>query len=63
MKILPWVLNAVVTGAGHEFNVGLIVPDNGGAQRVAEEMDLSVDPQAILTRQVPQAGTRGSADH
>jgi long-chain acyl-CoA synthetase len=48
MKILPWVLNAVVTGAGHEYNVGLIVPDMTVLKRVAEEMDLSVDPQAIF---------------
>ena len=53
MKILPWVLNAVVTGAGHEFNVGLIVPDMAVLKRVAEEMDLSVDPQAIFDPSSP----------
>jgi len=48
MKILPWILNAVVTGAGHEYNVGLIVPDMTVLKRVAEEMGLSVDPEAIF---------------
>lgn len=48
MKILPWVLNAVITGAGHEFNVGLIVPDMTVLKRVAQEMGLSVDPQVIF---------------
>ena len=48
MKILPWVLNAVVTGAGHEYNVGLIVPDMNVLKRVAEEMNLSVDPKDLF---------------
>ncbi|MDI6742690.1 MAG: AMP-dependent synthetase/ligase [Smithella sp.] len=48
MKILPWVLNAVVTGAGHEYNVALIVPDMTVLKRVAEEMGLSVDPATIF---------------
>ncbi|KUG22394.1 long-chain-fatty-acid--coa ligase [hydrocarbon metagenome] len=48
MKILPWVLNAVVTGAGHEYNVGLIVPDMTVLKRVAEEMNLSIDPKALF---------------
>jgi long-chain acyl-CoA synthetase len=48
MKILPWVLNAVVTGAGHEYNVGLIVPDMNVLKRVAEEMKLSIDPKDLF---------------
>jgi len=48
MKILPWVLNAVVTGAGHEYNVGLIVPDMNVLKRVAEELNLSVDPKDLF---------------
>jgi long-chain acyl-CoA synthetase len=44
MKIIPWVLNAVVTGAGHEYNVGLIVPDMKLLQHMATELKLSVDP-------------------
>ncbi len=57
MKILPWVLNAVVTGAGHEYNVGLIVPDMTVLKRVAEEMDLSVDPQAVFDPSSPEGRT------
>lgn len=45
MKVLPWVLNAVVTGAGHEFNVALIVPDLNLLERLAEGMKLSVKPK------------------
>lgn len=48
MKILPWILNAVVTGAGHEYNVGLIVPDMTVLKRVAEEMNLSIDPKDLF---------------
>lgn len=48
MKILPWILNAVVTGAGHEYNVGLIVPDMNVLKRVAEEMSLSIDPKDLF---------------
>lgn len=56
MKILPWVLNAVVTGAGHEYNVGLIVPDMTVLKRVAEEMGLSVDPASIFDPSSAEGG-------
>jgi long-chain acyl-CoA synthetase len=48
MKILPWILNAVITGAGHEYNVGLIVPDMNLLKQKAEQMNLSVDPKDIF---------------
>lgn len=48
MKILPWVLNVVITGAGHEYNVGLIVPDMNLLKQKAEEMNLSVDPKDLF---------------
>jgi long-chain acyl-CoA synthetase len=54
MKILPWVLNAVITGAGHEYNVGLIVPDITVLKRVAQEMGLSVDPESIFDASSPE---------
>lgn len=54
MKVLPWVLNAVVTGAGHEYNVGLIVPDMTVLKRVEKEMNLSVPPEAIFDPSSPE---------
>ena len=48
MKILPWVLNAVVTGSGKEYNVALIIPDLKILQNVANELHLSVDPKALF---------------
>ena len=53
MKILPWILNAVITGAGHEYNVGLIVPDMNLLKQKAEQMNLSVDPKAIFDSSNP----------
>jgi long-chain acyl-CoA synthetase len=53
MKILPWVLNVVITGAGHEYNVGLIVPDMNLLKHKAEEMNLSVDPKDIFDSSNP----------
>jgi long-chain acyl-CoA synthetase len=48
MKVLPWILNAVITGAGHEYNVGLIVPDMKLLQHLATELDLSVKPEDLF---------------
>jgi long-chain acyl-CoA synthetase len=48
MKIIPWVLNAVVTGAGREYNVGLIVPDLKLLQNIANELNLSVEPKDLF---------------
>jgi long-chain acyl-CoA synthetase len=48
MKVLPWVLNVVITGAGHEYNVGLIVPDIKLLQKLAAERNLSVDPKDLF---------------
>jgi len=48
MKVLPWVLNAVITGAGHEYNVGLIVPDMKLLQNLATELNLSVEPKDLF---------------
>ena len=54
MKVLPWVLNAVVTGAGHEYNVGLIVPDLKLLAHLAEGMKLSVDPKDLFGSSSPE---------
>lgn len=48
MKLIPWVLNAVTAGAGREYNVGLIVPDMNLLQRLAAELQLSVEPQDLF---------------
>ncbi len=48
MKVLPWVLNVVVTGAGHDYNVGLIVPDMKLLQNLATELNLSVEPKDLF---------------
>ena len=48
MKVLPWILNAMVAGAGHEYNVGLIVPDMKLLQHLAAEMKLSVSPKHLF---------------
>ncbi|MDD4242466.1 MAG: AMP-dependent synthetase/ligase [Smithellaceae bacterium] len=48
MKVLPWILNAVVAGAGHEYNVGLIVPDMKLLEHLAAELNLSVDPKDLF---------------
>ncbi|MFO7568383.1 MAG: AMP-dependent synthetase/ligase [Smithellaceae bacterium] len=48
MKVLPWILNTVITGAGHEYNVGLIVPDMKLLEHLAAELNLSVDPKDLF---------------
>lgn len=48
MKVLPWILNAVVAGAGHEYNVGLIVPDMKLLEHLAVELKLSVNPKELF---------------
>ncbi|HQL00354.1 MAG TPA: AMP-dependent synthetase/ligase [Smithellaceae bacterium] len=48
MKVLPWILNAVVAGSGHEYNVGLIVPDMKLLEHLAAELKLSVDPKDLF---------------
>ncbi|MCX5849441.1 MAG: AMP-dependent synthetase/ligase [Deltaproteobacteria bacterium] len=53
MKVMPWILNAVITGAGHEYNVGLIVPDMKLLQHMAEEMNLSVDAKDLFDSSNP----------
>jgi long-chain acyl-CoA synthetase len=53
MKILPWVLNAVVTGAGHDYNVGLIVPDMNVLKQLAAELKLSVEPKDLFDPKNP----------
>ena len=55
MKVLPWILNAVVTGAGHEFNVGLIVPDMKLIEHMAAELKLSIDPKDLFSSSNPEA--------
>ena len=55
MKVLPWILNAVVTGAGHEYNVALIVPDLKLLEHLAAGMKLSVDPKDLLILPIPPA--------
>jgi len=49
MKVLPWILNAVIAGAGHEYNVGLIVPDMKLLKNIAAELNLSVEPEDLFT--------------
>ena len=48
IKVLPWVLNAVVAGAGQEYNVGLIVPDMKLLEHLAAELRLSVEPKDLF---------------
>ncbi|PKN05020.1 MAG: long-chain fatty acid--CoA ligase, partial [Deltaproteobacteria bacterium HGW-Deltaproteobacteria-9] len=48
MKVLPWVLNVVITGAGRDYNVGLIVPDLKLLQNIANELNLSVEPKDLF---------------
>lgn len=48
IKVLPWVLNCIVTGSGHEYNVGLIVPDLNVLIKIAKEMNLSVEPKSLF---------------
>jgi long-chain acyl-CoA synthetase len=48
MKVLPWVLNAVIVGAGHDYNVGLIVPDMKLLKNIAMELNLSVEPKDLF---------------
>ncbi len=55
MKVLPWILNAVVTGAGHEYNVGLIVPDMKLIEHMAAELKLSIDPKDLFSSSNPEA--------
>jgi len=55
MKVLPWILNAVVTGAGHEYNVALIVPDLKLLEHLAAEMKLSINPKDLFDTSNPEA--------
>jgi long-chain acyl-CoA synthetase len=55
MKVLPWILNAIVTGAGHEYNVGLIVPDLKLLEHLATGMKLSVNPKDLFDSSNPEA--------
>ena len=55
MKVLPWILNAVVTGAGHEYNVGLIVPDMKLLEHMAAELKLSVEPKDLFNPANPES--------
>jgi long-chain acyl-CoA synthetase len=55
MKVLPWILNAVVTGSGHEFNVALIVPDLKLLEHLAAGMKLSVNPKDLFDATKPEA--------
>ncbi|MHB8829620.1 MAG: AMP-dependent synthetase/ligase [Syntrophales bacterium] len=48
MKVLPWILNAVIFGTGHEYNVGLIVPDMKLLKNLAVELNLSVEPKDLF---------------
>lgn len=55
MKVLPWILNAVVTGAGHEYNVALIVPDLKLLEHLAAGMKLTVNPKDLFDSSTPEA--------
>lgn len=55
MKVLPWILNAVVTGAGHEYNVALLVPDLKLLEHLAVGMKLSVNPKDLFSSSNPEA--------
>ncbi len=48
MKVIPWILNVVIAGAGHEYNVGLIVPDMNLLERLADELKLSVSAKDLF---------------
>ncbi|MBW6484626.1 MAG: AMP-binding protein [Syntrophobacterales bacterium] len=48
MKVMPWILNAVISGAGHDYNVGLIVPDMKLLKNLAAELNLSVEPKDLF---------------
>jgi long-chain acyl-CoA synthetase len=48
MKVLPWILNAVVTGAGHEYNVALIVPDLKLLEHLAAGMKSSFNTRDLF---------------
>jgi long-chain acyl-CoA synthetase len=55
MKVLPWILNAVVTGAGHEYNVALLVPDLKLLEHLAAGMKLTVNPKDLFDSANPEA--------
>ena len=55
MKVLPWILNAVVTGAGHEYNVALLVPDLKLLENLAASLKLTVNPKDLLESSNPEA--------
>ena len=48
MKVLPWILNAMIYGAGQEYNVGLIVPDMKLLGQMAEKLNLSVKRESLF---------------
>jgi long-chain acyl-CoA synthetase len=55
MKVLPWVLNCVVYGAGKEYNVALVVPDLKLLQHMADELNLSVKAEELFDTSNPAA--------
>lgn len=55
MKLMPWILNAVISGAGHDYNVGLIVPDLKLLEHLAAELSLSVEPKDLFDPANPAA--------
>jgi long-chain acyl-CoA synthetase len=48
IKLIPYVLNAVVFGEGKPFNECLVVPDLARLRHSARELGLSVDPEVLF---------------
>lgn len=53
IKMLPWILNTMIYGAGKPFNVALIVPDFKALEKVAEDLNLSVNTQELFVVENP----------
>jgi long-chain acyl-CoA synthetase len=53
IKVLPWVLNTFIYGAGKEYNVAIIVPELTVLQKLADELNLSVKAEELFDGQNP----------
>ena len=64
IKLLPYVLNVMVYGDGKPYNIALIVPNMPVLEKLAKDINLSVDLQELLhSNQIKKLITREIANH
>jgi long-chain acyl-CoA synthetase len=48
LKVIPWVLNAVVSGSGKPYNVCIVVPDISFLDKLGQKLNLSVKAEELF---------------